>query len=88
VRVSADAPVGVWQVGGSAALWSSRFDDAANTQRLGGFATVDLRAERPIAPEWTLGLRVDNLMDKVYETALGYNQPRRGAYLTLRWASR
>jgi len=88
VRVSADAPVGVWQVGGSAALWSSRFDDAANTQRLGGFGTIDLRAERPIAPEWTLGLRVDNLMDKVYETALGYNQPRRGAYLTLRWASR
>lgn len=88
LRVSADAPVGVWQIGGTAAIWSSRYDDAANTQRLGGFGTIDLRAERPIAPEWTLGLRVDNLMDKVYETALGYNQPRRGAFLTLRWASR
>lgn len=88
LRVSADAPVGVWQVGATASIWSSRFDDAENTQRLAGFGTLDLRAERPIAPEWALGLRVDNLMDKVYETALGYNQPRRGAYLTLRWASR
>lgn len=87
-RLAADLPIQAWTVGARWTAWSGRFNDASNTERLAGFGTLDLRAERPIAPEWTLGLRVDNLMDKVYETALGYNQPRRGAYLTLRWASR
>lgn len=88
VRISTDAPMGSWQVGATLAAWSARFDDAANTQPLSGFGTIDLRAETAIAPQWRMGLRLDNLMDKVYETAQGYNQPRRGAYLTLRWAGR
>ena len=30
-------------------------------------------------------VRLLNLADRRYETALGYNQPGRGAYLTVRW---
>ena len=31
---------------------------------------------------------LNNLADKVYETAYGYNQPGREGYVTLRWAPR
>jgi hypothetical protein len=37
---------------------------------------------------WTVGLRVNNLTGKAYETAYGFNQPGREAFLTLRWAQR
>jgi vitamin B12 transporter len=41
-----------------------------------------------MARDWALGLRLNNVADRRYETALGYNQPGREAYLTLRWAPR
>lgn len=88
IRLSAKAPVQDWTIGGQLTAWSHRFNDAGNLDRLPGFATLDLRAERALSPEWTLALRVDNLADRIYETARGYNQPRRGAYLTLGWTSR
>jgi vitamin B12 transporter len=63
-----------------------RFDNVANTNRLGGFATVDLRADWRFAPRWTLGLRLNNLADKTYETARGYNQAGREGFVVLRYS--
>ena len=63
-----------------------RFDNAANTVPLAGFATVDLYARYRIDPQWSVSLRLNNLADKVYETARGYNQPGRAAYVTLDWS--
>ena len=53
---------------------------------LAGFATVDLYARYRIDPQWSVSLRLNNLADKVYETARGYNQPGRAAYVTLDWS--
>jgi vitamin B12 transporter len=66
--------------------FSRRFDEAANTLRLPGYGTLDLRADWRLAPGWTLGARLNNVADKAYETAVGYNQPGREAYVTLRFA--
>ncbi|TSE21517.1 Vitamin B12 transporter BtuB [Tepidimonas alkaliphilus] len=74
-----------WWVGAQALLVGDRFDDVANTRRMGGFGTLGLTAQRALAPGWTLRLRLDNLADKRYETAWGYNQPGRAAYVTLQW---
>jgi vitamin B12 transporter len=63
-----------------------RHDDAAGTQRLGGFDVLDLRAEARVADDWQLQLRAANVLDKHYETIAWYNQPGRAAYLTLRYA--
>jgi vitamin B12 transporter len=63
-----------------------RPDNASGSRRLGGYGTVDLRAETGIADDWRLQLRVANLLDKRYETIAFYNQPGRVAYLTLRYA--
>jgi vitamin B12 transporter len=35
--------------------------------------------------DWSLEGRMVNLGDKFYQTALGYNQPGRGAFVTLRF---
>ncbi len=62
-----------------------RFDDAAGSQRLGGFGTLDLRAEARVATDWQLQLRAANLLDRRYETIAWYNEPGRAVYLTLRY---
>ncbi len=64
---------------------SGRFDDAANTVPLAGFATLDLHTQYRLDPNWSLNLRLNNLADKAYETARGYNQPGRAAYVTVDW---
>jgi vitamin B12 transporter len=52
---------------------------------MAGYALLDLRAEYRLATDWSLGARLENLFDVDYETAFGYNQPGRGAYLTVRY---
>lgn len=83
--LGADWKQGPWTFGGSLLAVGERFDDAANLNRLGGYATVDLYADWQLAPQWNLQAKVNNLGDRDYETALGYNQPGRAFYVTLRW---
>jgi vitamin B12 transporter len=87
-RLGADWRGGGWTLGGSLQAVGSRYDDAANTQRLAGYTTLDLRAERQLARDWALGLRLNNAFDRDYETAFGYHQPGREGYVTLRWTPR
>ncbi|MCW5652728.1 TonB-dependent receptor [Hydrogenophaga sp.] len=83
-----DRQSGAWTWGASLQALSDRFDNAANTVRLPGFATLDLYTRYQVAKDWSVNLRLNNLADKVYETAAGYNQPGRAAYVTLDWKPR
>ncbi|MBI3776748.1 MAG: TonB-dependent vitamin B12 receptor [Gammaproteobacteria bacterium] len=78
---------GIVNVATSMHAEGKRYDyfDPAVKDRLGGFATIDLRVELPIAPEWMLQARASNLLDKRYETAHYYNQDGRNYFLTLRY---
>ncbi|RZL87171.1 MAG: TonB-dependent receptor [Variovorax sp.] len=80
-----DYAVGAWKFGGSALYVGKRFDDARNTLRLDPYTTVDLYAEYQVAKDWSLQMRIANVGDVDYETAYGYNQRGRAAYLTVRW---
>jgi len=62
----------------------ARWDDAANTRRVDGYATVDLRAEWEFAESWSVQLRVANVLDEDYETVSYFPQPGRAWYLALR----
>ena len=84
-KLGADVDLGAWRVGGSVVAFSERFDNAANTTRLPGFATLDLRADWRFSKEWSVAVRLNNVTDKKYETVYGYNQPGREGYLTLRY---
>ena len=81
----ADWTQGAWRFGASLLASGERYDDTANLNRLGGYATVDAYADWQLAPAWSVQAKLNNLADRQYETALGYNQPGRALYLTLRW---
>ncbi len=85
-RVDADRRFGDWRIGASWVGEGARYDNVANSLRLGGYATVDLRAELAFARDWSLQASVRNAFDRDYETAAYYNQPGREFGLTLRWA--
>jgi vitamin B12 transporter len=64
----------------------ARFDNAANTRRVGGHTTVDLRGEYRLNADWRVQARISNLFDRDYETVAFYPQPGRAAYMTLRFS--
>lgn len=84
-RLDADHQLGRWSLGASLNGVGSRFDDAANKVKLGGYATTDLRAEYSVDKAWRVQTRIENLFDKRYQTAYGYHQAGLGAWLTLRY---
>ena len=77
-----------WIVGGAMRAAGQRYDNAGNSIRLAGFALFDLYADWRVQPDWSLGARLNNLTDRRYETAYGYNQPGREIYLTVRYTPR
>ncbi len=83
--VNVDYDFGTWTGGASLLQVGQRFDDVANTKALPGYATLDLHASYPLAADWTLQAALNNITNKQYETALGYNQPGRSLFVTLRW---
>ena len=87
-KAQADWTTGAWTVGSTLAAYSQRFDNAANTLRLAGYATLDVRLDYALDRDWTLGARINNLADRAYETAYGYNQPGRQGFLTVRYQPR
>lgn len=76
---------GGWTLGADVQAAGTRFDNAANTQRLGGYGLLNFFATRPLAPGLTLEARVDNATDKRYEQARSYATAGRHGQLSLRW---
>ncbi len=68
-RFDVDRELGEWSLGGSWILQGYRYEDAANTDRIGGFGLVNLRAGWQFAPLWSARLTVENALDKEYTTA-------------------
>jgi len=55
-----------WRAGAEIKLSGARYDDPANTRRLGGYALFNLFGEHRIAKDWSAFGRVDNLFDRHY----------------------
>lgn len=88
VRLDLDRDFAAFTLGTSLGVVGRRFEDPANTERLGGYTTLDLRAGWHFDPSWMVQARISNALNREYETVLYYNQPRFGAYLTLRYTPR
>ena len=82
----ADTVLAGWTLGGEVQASGQRFENATNTQVLGGYALVNLYASTRIARDFTLLARVDNLGDKDYQVARTYVTPGRTLYVGLKWA--
>ena len=62
-----------------------RYDNISNTRPLAGYIRLDLRAGYQLSPAWQLQARINNVLDKSYETAAFYNQAGRGYFLSLNY---
>ncbi|RCV91209.1 TonB-dependent receptor domain-containing protein [Billgrantia montanilacus] len=82
-RFDVDRELGEWSLGGSWILQGYRYEDAANTDRIGGFGLVNLRAGWQFAPLWSARLTVENALDKEYETTRDYLSAGRAAFVSV-----
>jgi vitamin B12 transporter len=85
--VGADTQLAGWNVGAEVQATGMRYDNAANTNVLGGYALVNLYTSTKIARDFTLTARIDNLADKHYETARTYDNAGRTLWVGLKWAT-
>ncbi len=62
-----------------------RFNNAANTSSLPGYATVDIVGEFSITDELTIEAKVTNVFDKEYETVRFYSEAPRSYFATVKY---
>jgi vitamin B12 transporter len=75
--------LGNWDTGIQIRYSGARTDDA-NT--LAAYTLLDLTASRALTPELRLNLRIENATNENYPSIYGYNMPKRGLFVGLRWA--
>ena len=78
-----------WTLGTTVLASGERWNNAANTARLGGYTLVGLNAAtslNALVPGLRLQFNVDNALNHVYQTAAGYAQPGRTVTVSLRYS--
>jgi vitamin B12 transporter len=80
---------GSWNAGVLVYASGSRYDSTGEApgSRLPGYALVDARLRYTLDKRWTAELTATNLADRKYESAVGYDAPRRGVFVNLRFES-
>ncbi|MEY2683936.1 MAG: hypothetical protein RJA09_1080, partial [Pseudomonadota bacterium] len=53
--------------------------------RMPGYGKWDIHASKALNRQWNMRVRVDNLGDKTYQTALGYALPGRTLFVGFDW---
>jgi vitamin B12 transporter len=84
-NVSADYSIGAWTAGAELTFSGDRFDDAANTNRLGGYGLVNLFATYAISRDWSALVRWNNIGDKQYDLARNYATPGSKLFAGIRY---
>jgi vitamin B12 transporter len=77
-----------FDIGAELQASGSRFDDAANVNRLGGYGLLNLYTTWRFTPDWSLLLRLDNALDKRYDLARNYGTAERSWFAALRYGIR
>lgn len=80
--LSATKSFGPWQIGGDLGYTGSRPD---GTQHLGSYWTANLTSRYELRKDLSVLARVENLFDREYQTAYGYNQSPRGVFVGVDW---
>ena len=81
--------LGPWRGGIEWVGSSARFGTAANTpaSRMGGYGLVNVHAAYALTPELSLAARANNVADKRYELAQGFNTAGRAVFVSLEYAT-
>lgn len=83
--LGADWRIAGWTLGAEVQTSSRRYDDAANSVKLGGYTVLNLSATTQITRDINLVARVDNVGNKDYQFARLYANAGRTAYVGLKW---
>ncbi|MGJ7531800.1 MULTISPECIES: TonB-dependent receptor domain-containing protein [unclassified Variovorax] len=83
--LGADWRIAGWTLGAEVQSSSKRYDDSANTIKLGGYTVLNLSASTQITRDLNLVARVDNAGNKDYQFARLYANAGRTAYVGLKW---
>jgi len=86
--LGAEMPLGGWQLAADLVIASHTFDSDASNVILPGYSLVNLSATTALSRDWKLTAKLDNLTDKVYQTANTYASARRTLYVGVTWAPR
>jgi vitamin B12 transporter len=84
--LGADTELGDWLLGANVQASGQRFDNAANTRRLGGYALVNFSAQYKLRRDLKLQLNLDNAFDREHTTAFGYASAPRTVLASVRWS--
>jgi vitamin B12 transporter len=86
-RLEASYATGGWHFAGGLTASGERFDsvDEAPGTRLPGYAIADATVRYAFDRRWKAELVASNLLDKRYEHIVGYDAPRRGLFLNVRY---
>jgi vitamin B12 transporter len=76
---------GNFDVGANVLAQDYRFDDAENTVKVAGYVTIDLRTAYHFNKNWMLSARLNNLLDKQYQTVSLYNTADRNFFISIHY---
>jgi vitamin B12 transporter len=85
LNLGAETRLSTWTVGSDLRLTSERYDTAANTTVLPGYALLSLHAQTRLSPDWSLLFKVDNATDSKYQLANTYATAGRTFFVTMKW---
>lgn len=85
-RLDVDRKLGRVTVGASLKAESKRYTDTANTATLAGYGTLDVRADYLLTKHWTLAAKLNNVLDKQYQTNKGYQQDGINGLVTVKYS--
>jgi vitamin B12 transporter len=84
---SASRAYGAWTAGAEVVASGARFDSAGEDPgtRMAGYAVFNLSLARAIAGDWRVEARWNNVGNKDYELAKGYNTPGSSLFVGVAW---
>ena len=84
--VSVGRKLGKWEWKTELYASGGRFDTDANTTRLGGYSLLKLYGSYSPDRDWSVFARANNILDKQYATALGYETAGASLFFGVRYA--
>lgn len=85
LRIDMDKSAGKWTTGLSFVGQGHRYDNPANTTKISGYGIINMRASYSVSKKFKWKWRIENLLDKKYETAKNYNNSGLGLFVGLQY---
>ncbi|MGE8517655.1 MAG: TonB-dependent receptor domain-containing protein [Alcaligenes nematophilus] len=84
-KVAVEQRFGALKTGAEYQFASHRFEDPDNSQRLGSYGLLNLTASYPLTSSLEAQLRWNNVLNKDYTLARGYNNAGSSVFLNFAW---